>query len=143
MTVASILTDKGREVVTAGTDTSLSAIVETLSERKIGAIVVTDEDGKVCGIISERDVVREIAERGVETLDQPVSTCMTRKVVSCGENDTINHVMTLMTRHRFRHLPVVSGGRLTGIISIGDVVKRRMEQIERDAEELRNYIATA
>jgi CBS domain-containing protein len=114
-----------------------------LAARGIGAIVITEDNGGVCGIISERDVVRELAENGVEMLDQPVSVCMTRKVLSCGENDTINQVMTIMTEHRFRHLPVITGGRLAGIISIGDVVKRRMEQIERDAEELRNYIATA
>ncbi len=143
MTVASILSEKGREVVTADVDTPLAAIVETLATRRIGAIVVTQSNGKVCGIISERDVVREIADKGVGVLDGPVSTCMTSKVVSCGENDTINHVMTVMTRHRFRHLPVIADGRLTGIVSIGDVVKRRMEQIERDAEEMRNYIASA
>ncbi|MCG6858582.1 MAG: CBS domain-containing protein [Salaquimonas sp.] len=143
MTVASILSGKGRDVVTAGTNTPLSTIVGTLAARGIGAIVITEDNGGVCGIISERDVVRELAENGVEMLDQPVSVCMTRKVLSCGENDTINQVMTIMTEHRFRHLPVITGGRLAGIISIGDVVKRRMEQIERDAEELRNYIATA
>ena len=143
MTVASVLSEKGREVVTADAGTALSAITETLSARRIGAIVITEPDGRVCGIISERDVVRGIADNGIEILDQPVSVCMTRKVVSCGEKDTINHVMAVMTQHRFRHLPVIVDGRLTGIISIGDVVKRRMEQIERDAEELRNYIATA
>ena len=106
-------------------------------------MVVVEGDGTVCGIISERDIVREVADHGVSVLDEPVSACMTRKVVSCGENDTIHHVMTVMTRHRFRHMPVVASGRLAGIISIGDVVKRRMDQMERDAEELRNYIATA
>ena len=143
MTVASILSEKGREVVTTSPDTRLAQIVETLAARGIGAMVVVEGDGTVCGIISERDIVREVADHGVSVLDEPVSACMTRKVVSCGENDTIHHVMTVMTRHRFRHMPVVASGRLAGIISIGDVVKRRMDQMERDAEELRNYIATA
>jgi len=143
MTVASILSEKGREVVTTDADTQLAQVVKTLAAKRIGAIVVTEADGGVCGIISERDIVREIAGRGVAALDEPVSVCMTRKVVSCGENDTINHVMTVMTDQRFRHLPVIASGRLTGIISIGDVVKRRMEQIERDAEQMRQYIATA
>lgn len=142
MTVASILAEKGRDVVTAGPDTLLSEIVDMLAAKRIGAIVVTEAGGKVCGIVSERDVVREIASRGAAVLDQPVSVCMTRKVLSCRESDTINQVMNVMTHHRFRHLPVVADGKLSGIVSIGDVVKRRMEQIERDAEEMRNYIAT-
>jgi len=142
MTVASILAAKGTDVLTARPDTLLSGIVDTLAEKRIGAIVVTDAKGAIAGIVSERDVVREIARQGAAVLDQPVSSIMTRKVISCRENDTINHVMNIMTRHRFRHMPVQRDGRLAGIISIGDVVKRRIEVIERDAEELRNYIAS-
>ena len=143
MTVASILADKGRDVLTARAETLLSDIVDTLANKKIGAIVVTRADGSVSGIVSERDIVREIARNGTTILDQPASACMTRKVVSCSESDTVNAVMGLMTKHRFRHLPVITNGRLTGIVSIGDVVKRKIEQAERDAEELRNYIATS
>lgn len=143
MTVASILAEKGGNVLTARPETLLAEIVDTLAERKIGAIVITGADGAVCGIVSERDIVREIANKGAVVLDQPVSSCMTRKVVACTENDTIAQVMNTMTQHRFRHLPVIAGGRLVGIVSIGDVVKRKIEQAERDAEELRNYIATS
>ncbi|GIL00311.1 MAG: inosine-5-monophosphate dehydrogenase [Alphaproteobacteria bacterium] len=143
MTVASILAAKGRNVLTAGPDTPLSAIIDSLARHKVGAIVVTNAAGAVVGIVSERDIVREIAGRGAGVLDEPVANCMTRKVVSCAESDTVNDVMNVMTVNRFRHLPVVSNGRLAGIVSIGDVVKRKIEQVERDAEEMRNYIATA
>lgn len=142
MTVASILAEKGGNVLTARAETLLADIVDTLAEKRIGAIVIITADGAVCGIVSERDIVREIANKGAAVLDQPASSCMTRKVVACGENDTIAQVMNTMTKHRFRHLPVIAGGRLIGIVSIGDVVKRKIEQAERDAEELRNYIAT-
>ncbi|MCB1430408.1 MAG: CBS domain-containing protein [Nitratireductor sp.] len=141
MTVALILADKGRDVFTVDPQTAVSDVVDTLASKKIGAIVVTDASGVVCGIVSERDIVREISLRGAGMLDQPVSHCMTRKVVSCSEEDTIDAVMGIMTRNRFRHLPVTASGKLTGIVSIGDVVKRKIEQAVRDAEELRNYIA--
>ncbi|MFZ1814245.1 MAG: CBS domain-containing protein [Rhizobiaceae bacterium] len=142
MTVASILASKGRDVLTASPDDSISDIIDTLAEKKIGAIVITQKDGAVCGIVSERDIVRVISGRGAGVLDQPVSSCMTRKVLSCSESDTIDTVMEIMTSNSFRHLPVTTSGKLAGIISIGDVVKRKIEQAERDAEELRNYIAT-
>ena len=142
MTVASILAEKGRDVFTTGPDTTMSKAIDELASKKIGAIVVVDSD-KLCGIISERDVVRELAKSGPSILGEPISTCMTRNVISCSESNTVDEVMAIMTANRFRHLPVVSGNRLAGIISIGDVVKRKIEQAERDAEELRHYIATA
>lgn len=141
MTVASILAEKGRDVLTIGPGTPMSQVVDQLASKKIGAMVVTESDGSVCGIISERDIVREIAKHGASVLNQPVSAFMTRKVVACDERDTVDQVMTIMTENRFRHLPVISGGKLSGLISIGDVVKRKIEMSERDAEELRNYIA--
>ncbi|MEZ5791691.1 MAG: CBS domain-containing protein [Nitratireductor sp.] len=141
MTVALILADKGREVFTMRPETSVSDVVDILASKKIGAVVITDASDVVCGIVSERDIVREISLRGASVLDQPVTQCMTRKVVSCSEEDTIDAVMGIMTRNRFRHLPVTANGRLAGIVSIGDVVKRKIEQAVRDAEELRNYIA--
>lgn len=141
MTVASILADKGRDVFTIAPDTLMSEVVDILALKKIGAMVVTEAGGKVCGIVSERDIVRDIATRGAGVLDQPISSCMTRKVVSCHERDTVDQVMTVMTENRFRHLPVIVDGKLSGIISIGDVVKRKIEMTVRDAEELRNYIA--
>lgn len=142
MTVASMLSEKGRAVFTILPQTAMSKVIDELALRKIGAIVVTEADGSVCGIVSERDVVREIASGGPAVLEQPISNCMTKKVVSCKESDTVDQVMGVMTDHRFRHMPVITDGHLVGIISIGDVVKRKIEQAERDAEELRNYIAT-
>ena len=143
MTVAAILEIKGREVLTAVPDMKMAEAVDLLATHKVGAIVVAGDDGKVQGIVSERDIVRELAGTGPSILDMPLSKCMTRKVISCGESDTIEQVMGVMTANRFRHMPVVTNGRLAGIISIGDVVKRKIEQAERDAQDLRNYIATA
>jgi CBS domain-containing protein len=143
MTVASILARKGREVTTAPAATSLAGIAETLAEKRIGAIIITGDRGEVAGILSERDIVREIAKHGAKALDKPAHACMTRKVVSCSETDTVDRVMEVMTSGRFRHLPVLVDERLVGIVSIGDVVKRKIEQAERDAAELREYIATA
>lgn len=142
MTVASILAEKGRSVFTTNQQTPMSKVVDILAEKKIGAMVVLDDRDKVAGIISERDVVREISVSGASILNKPVSSCMTRAVISCGETDTVEQVMSVMTTNRFRHVPVVSKGQLVGIISIGDVVKRKIQQAEKDAEDLRNYIAS-
>lgn len=143
MTVKAILDEKGHDVVTLSPDASISEAMSVLSEKKIGALVVTDEDGTICGILSERDIVALIASDGAAALDQPVSEAMTASVKLCHEDHTVNQVMEIMTRGRFRHLPVEKDGKLDGIISIGDVVKRRIEDVEREAEEIRNYIATA
>jgi CBS domain-containing protein len=142
MTVAAILAEKGRDVVTLEPDTSVAAAVATLAEHRIGAVVVT-EGRQIRGIVSERDVVRAVARHGAAVLDREVRAIMTSEVVTCREDDTIHEVMSEMTRGRFRHLPVTDGGRLTGIVSIGDVVKRRIGDVEREAEEMRAYIATA
>ncbi len=141
MTVASILAGKGKDVFTLSPDRPLSQVVDELATRRIGAIVITSADGKVCGIVSERDIVRDISKFGVAVLDRPVSSCMTAKVITCSENDTVDQVMGVMTKSRFRHVPVSRNGKLVGIISIGDVVKRKIEDTEREAAELRNYIA--
>lgn len=143
MTVANILASKGRAVFTTEPETPMSRVVDQLAQKRVGAIVVTDKAGKICGIVSERDIVRELARKGPEVLSRPVSVCMTAKVVTCSEKDTVDDVMAVMTANRFRHLPVEHGGRLSGIISIGDVVKRKIERAEQDAAELRNYIASA
>jgi CBS domain-containing protein len=143
MNVAAILKQKGREVFTTTPDTTLLDITKLLGLHGIGCVVVTGIEGKVVGIISERDIVRAVA-RGIATyLSEPVTSIMTREVMTCGERETINEVMARMTRGRFRHLPVAKQGRLAGIISIGDVVKARIEEVEREAEEMRTYIATA
>jgi CBS domain-containing protein len=143
MTVSAILAAKGRDVVTIGVGAKVREAVALLAARRIGALVVTGEDRRIAGIVSERDIVRTVAADQAAALDGPLSAIMTRAVITCGEGETIDSVMSRMTRGRFRHLPVVTGGRLAGIISIGDVVKARIEQVEREADELRTYIATA
>lgn len=141
MTVASILNEKGREVTTEQPATSLREICAILCTRGIGAIVITDDNDRIVGIISERDVVRAVSKDGVEALDKPVSAYMTKNVETCDGQETVNSVMARMTGGRFRHVPVVQGGKLAGLVSIGDVVKHRIAQIEREAEDMRNYIA--
>lgn len=143
MTVAAILAEKGRDVLTIAADASLAEAVESLARNKVGALVVVESTDRIVGIISERDIVRTIASGHAQALEQPVVSAMTRNVVTCNDRDTIDTVMSRMTRGRFRHLPVAENGRLTGIVSIGDVVKARIEQVEREAEEMRAYIATA
>jgi CBS domain-containing protein len=143
MTVKAILSRKGRDVLTVAPTASLSAAVKLLAERRIGALVVTGPDNRVAGILSERDIVRTIAARGTEALNDNVAAVMTRKVVTCAEVDTIAVIMERMTDGKFRHLPVVDQGQLVGVISIGDVVKSRVEEIERESEALREYIASA
>ena len=142
MTVAGLLEAKGRAVVTTSARVSLAEAVDTLARHRIGALVVVDDAGRIAGIVSERDIVRALARAGAGALDEQVDAVMTRKVMTCVESETINDVMGRMTRGRFRHLPVAAGGRLTGIVSIGDVVKARIEEVEREAEEMRTYIAT-
>lgn len=141
MTVASMLSDKGHGVVTTSPTTSIAGAIDALVRHKIGALVVIDEDDRIAGIISERDIVRAISAHGGEVLSTPISGVMTRAVVTCSERDTVDQVMARMTRGRFRHLPVVENGELSGIISIGDVVKARIEAVEREAEDMRAYIA--
>jgi CBS domain-containing protein len=144
MTVAAILADKGRDVAVTTAQISLAEVSKMLAERKIGALVVVAGKNEIVGIISERDIVRAVAGLGGDALNDLVDSAMTRAVITCSPSDTINDVMEKMTRGRFRHLPVGDdNGRLSGIISIGDVVKAKIEQVEREAEEMRAYIETA
>ena len=143
MTVKAILEKKGHDVFTLGPEAKLSDAIKALAEHRIGALVVTNGDRKIAGILSERDVVRVMAKEGPSAFDMPVRQAMTAKVKVCHENSTVNDVMEIMTRGRFRHLPVEKNGHLDGIISIGDVVKRRIEDAVREAEEIKQYIATA
>ncbi len=143
MIVDRILSLKGRDVVTVEPNRSLGEAARVLSERRIGALLVVDERRPVAGIVSERDIVRAVASRGPGALDEPVSRFMTEKVVTCTGQTSINHLMELMTNEKFRHVPVVEEGRLAGIISIGDVVKSRLEEIEAEAQAIKEYIATA
>ena len=143
MTVKAIVSRKGRDVLTIEPTASLAAAVKLLAERRIGAIVITGADHQVIGILSERDIVRALAARGPTALDEPVGQVMTRKVMTCAEDETVASVAERMTEGKFRHLPVVDSGRLAGIVSIGDVVKYRLEEMERESSALKEYILTA
>jgi CBS domain-containing protein len=142
-TIKQILALKGSEVVTGDAGMTLGRAVARLAEQRIGALVLTDESRRVVGILSERDVVRVIATQGVAALTEPVSYFMTRSVSTCSKCDTLEDVMDMMTVGRFRHMPVVEANVLVGIISIGDVVKHRVAEIELESAEIRTYIFTA
>lgn len=141
MSVSHILKSKGRDVITAKAADHLRDIAQTLASKRIGAIVILSGSGKIEGIVSERDVVRCLAAEGAKALDVPVSQIMTKGVKTCNEHDSETELMALMTENRIRHLPVVAGDQLVGMISIGDVVKFRIEAIEREAADMKAYIA--
>jgi len=143
MTVSIILAAKGRDVVTIDPNATLAAAVALLAEKRIGALIILGADRHISGILSERDIVRALAERGAPALDDPVSRTMTRKVSTCTEGETVAAIMERMTAGKFRHIPVVEQGRLTGIVSIGDVVKHRLHEMERDSAAMHDYILTA
>ncbi len=143
MTVEHILRVKGRNVVTIDPQRTLAQAAQLLSERRIGAVIVGDTAHPVLGILSERDIVQAIASRGPAALDEPVSRSMTQKVVTCTGASAIHEIMELMTDGKFRHVPVVEGGRLSGIVSIGDIVKHRLAEVEAETRAMRDYIATA
>jgi CBS domain-containing protein len=142
MTVHAILDTKGHHIQSVEPEAKLSAAIKTLAERKIGAVLVMN-NGRIEGILSERDVVRVLDERGASVLDEPVSVVMTRRVVSCRQADTVSAIMEMMTLGKFRHLPVVEEGVVVGLISIGDIVKWRVREFEAEQEALQNYIKTA
>jgi len=143
MTVQAILSGKGDDVVTADPNATLGEAVRILATRRIGALVVTGADRRIVGILSERDVVRVLGEKGPSALDTPIAEVMTRKVTTCSMRDTIAELMERMTEGKFRHVPVVEDGRLAGIVSICDVVKWRVHEIEDESAALRDYIQTA
>jgi CBS domain-containing protein len=143
MTLEHILSEKGREVVTIEPHRTLADAARTLNEKRIGAVVVARDDRAVLGILSERDIVRAVAKGGAAALEHSISQHMTGEVVTCGRQVAINELMGLMTQRKFRHVPVVEDGRLYGIVSIGDVVKYRVAEIEAEHQALREYIATA
>jgi len=142
MTVRAILDTKGHQIVSIPLDAKLAEAINVLGERKIGAVLVMSE-GHIEGILSERDIVRVLGDRGAAALDEPVSAVMTRKVVNCRPTDTVAAIMEMMTLGKFRHLPVLEGERVVGLISIGDVVKWRVQEYETEQEALRTYIKTA
>ncbi len=143
MTVGIILAGKGREIFTIEPNATLAEAVRLLAEKRIGAAPIPGADRRIAGIISERDVVRALAERGAAALDEPVSRTMTRKVETCGEGETVANLMERMTAGKFRHMPVVDQGRLVGLVSIGDIVKHRVQEMERESVAMRDYIMTA
>ena len=139
MRIADVLRTKGGTVATITPETSVSGLLTELSLHNIGAMVVVSSDG-VVGIVSERDVVRKLHERGNDLLGLPVSEIMTTMVATCTPTDTVDHLSALMTTKRVRHIPVVEGNRLIGIVSIGDIVKQRMEELESEQRALQDYI---
>lgn len=142
MNVQAILKSKGTQVETVRPDMSVGQVCRRLSELGIGALVVSADEKRVDGIVSERDVIRLLARDGANVLDTPVAGIMSRNVVTCGCDDNVAHLMGMMTEHRIRHLPVMKDEALVGIVSIGDVVKSRIRETEHEAEALREYIAT-
>lgn len=141
MKVSRILHYKGDEVATVSPDRPILEVVTMLKERGIGAVVVVDDNGSIAGILSERDIVHALADRVTDLQDLRAADLMTAQVSICGPDHHVNDVMRQMTAGRFRHVPVVEDGRLVGIISIGDVVRARIEELERETEALQHYIA--
>jgi CBS domain-containing protein len=141
MIIGHILAKKRRDVVTVEPERTLSETARLLDEKRIGAVVVSDADHPVLGIISERDIARAVAQRGAAVLDEPVSQHMTAKVITCTRSFTTKDLMELMTHRRIRHVPVVEGGRLNGIVSIGDIVKHRLAELEAEGRLMQDYTA--
>lgn len=139
MSITAILNRKGSHVTTIGADALLSEAVAVLTRERIGAVVVLDGD-HIAGILSERDIVAALADDGADCLARPVSQVMSTKVTTCAPDAAVNDVMATMTNHRIRHLPVVDGDQLVGIVSIGDVVKHRMDELEIETESLQEYV---
>ena len=143
MNVKTILAAKGGDIISIAPTATLAAAAKLLSKHRIGAVVIRGAGGRLSGILSERDIVRAMSEHGAAALDIPVGQVMTRNVMTCGENDSIAELMERMTAGKFRHLPEINAEQLVGVISIGDVVKMRVQEIETDATAMRDYIQTA
>jgi CBS domain-containing protein len=143
MTVKTILSAKGNNVVSIEPNATLETAVRTLAEHRIGALLVLGPDRRVIGILSERDIVRTLAELGAAALAQPLAQVMTRRVVTCNPSETISVIMERMTAGKFRHVPVVEQDQVVGIVSIGDVVKYRLHEMEHESAALRDYIQSA
>jgi CBS domain-containing protein len=143
MNVKNILAAKGGSVISIEPTATLATAVKTLTDHKIGALLVLGPDRRMVGILSERDIVRVLAERGASVLEQPLAQVMTRKVVTCSQSETIGGIMERMTRGKFRHVPVLEQEQVIGVVSIGDVVKYRLQEMESESAALRDYIQTA
>lgn len=142
MLVETILQTKGSETITLPDTATLKEAVALLNARNIGVVVIVNASGAIAGILSERDVVRQLGQHGPDLLARPLASAMTRDVVTCSRLTAVAEVMERMTRRRIRHMPVVEKGQLVGLISIGDVVKAKIEEVEHEAEALRDYIAS-
>jgi CBS domain-containing protein len=140
MTVNNILAGKGREVISIEPGATLADAARLLAGKRIGAALILGADNRIVGIISERDIVRVLAERGAAVLDEPVSRAMTRDVETCNAGETVSTIMERMTVGKFRHMPVVEQGRVVGLVSIGDIVKHRVGEMERESAAMREYI---
>lgn len=143
MHVSNVLKSKARAVVVCAPDHTLSDVANLLAQHGIGALVVTNGSGHVLGIISERDIIRLLSRHGPDVLTATVSDHMTRKVITCGERESIDRVMSIMNDNRFRHMPVVEQGRLIGIVSLGDMVREHIAAVENEATLMRAYIAAS
>ncbi len=141
MTIASIIHGKPHRLITVAPDESLQQAAEVLTRERIGALLVLKPNGDVAGILSERDIVKAVGVKGADVLARPVAELMTKEVTCCAPEDTVDEAMAIMTERRFRHLPVRHGGRIVGILSIGDVVKMKVEEAEAESQSLREYIA--
>jgi len=142
MFLSQILTDKGDGVFTASPNETVAAAAALMHSRRVGAMVIVDADDAVIGILSERDIVRVVAEQGAAGLTQPISSCMTRDVLFAAPSEPVHALLERMTDRRVRHLPVIHLGRLAGIVSIGDLVKSKIAEAEAEAETLKAYITT-
>ena len=144
MTVKTILSAKGSDVITIEPNATLATAAKLLATRNIGAVVICGLDRRVIGILSERDILRALVDRGSLLLEEyTVGQLMVRKVITCNPDETVNSIMERMTSGRFRHLPVVAQNRLVGIVSIGDVLKRRVEEMKHESDSLHKYIRGA
>lgn len=143
MKVADILETKGREVMTVGPSDTIRNLAQLLKTKNVGAMIVSENGSSVDGIVSERDIAYGFATHGIDLADQLVKDIMSKKVVTCSSNDTIAYVANIMTQRRIRHIPVEEGKKLIGVISVGDVVKHRLDEMQLEANVLRDYAIAA
>jgi CBS domain-containing protein len=141
MTIEQILNDKGREIVSARAGQTLAEIASLLDQRRVGAVVVLDSGGSIVGVVSERDLVRQMARLGAASLNTPVEGAMTRSVITIDVRDTVDSALQLMTDRRIRHLPVMRENRLVGVVSIGDLVKWKIAETQAEAEAMKSYLS--